>query len=296
MAPRPRAAGRAHLLRQYESRRSATSRGPMRSASGSLRSTARPRSTRSRARRPARGCSAASCTTARRRWRVRKFGCDPAMAVDVLEHAHRLGLVAHGVSFQCRLAAAAVPSPGTGRSKSAATISAPALSAASTCRWSISGRLPTRYLKGRFRTVKSYGTSISGRCASISATRSRETIIEPGRAWSAMPGVIEAERRAGRQEERTRRGAAGSISTSASSAASRDHGRVDPLPDSHAARRDDVAGCVLAGPTCDSMDVLYEKSPIRAHQPRDRRQGADRGHGRLYGHLTRRSPSMVSRR
>ena len=29
----------------------------------------------------------------------RKFGCDPAMAVDVLEHAHRLGLVAHGVSF-----------------------------------------------------------------------------------------------------------------------------------------------------------------------------------------------------
>src|SRR3989442_5770669 len=29
----------------------------------------------------------------------RKFGCDPAMAVEVLEHAHRLGLVAHGVSF-----------------------------------------------------------------------------------------------------------------------------------------------------------------------------------------------------
>src|SRR5689334_382114 len=29
----------------------------------------------------------------------RKFGCDPAMAIDVLEHAHKLGLVAHGVSF-----------------------------------------------------------------------------------------------------------------------------------------------------------------------------------------------------
>jgi len=29
----------------------------------------------------------------------RKFGCDTAMAVDVLEHAHRLGLEAHGVSF-----------------------------------------------------------------------------------------------------------------------------------------------------------------------------------------------------
>src|SRR5215468_11367517 len=29
----------------------------------------------------------------------RKFGCDLPMAVDVLEHAHRLGLDAHGVSF-----------------------------------------------------------------------------------------------------------------------------------------------------------------------------------------------------
>src|SRR6202050_2260653 len=29
----------------------------------------------------------------------RKFGCDPEMAVDVLDHAQRLGLGAHGVSF-----------------------------------------------------------------------------------------------------------------------------------------------------------------------------------------------------
>ena len=29
----------------------------------------------------------------------RKFGCEPAMAVDVLEHALRLGLEPHGVSF-----------------------------------------------------------------------------------------------------------------------------------------------------------------------------------------------------
>src|SRR5262245_44512014 len=29
----------------------------------------------------------------------RKFGCEPAMAADVLEHAHKLGLTAHGISF-----------------------------------------------------------------------------------------------------------------------------------------------------------------------------------------------------
>src|SRR5260370_38349801 len=32
----------------------------------------------------------------------RKFGCEPAMAADVLEHAHRLGLEAYGVSFHVR--------------------------------------------------------------------------------------------------------------------------------------------------------------------------------------------------
>src|SRR3982750_4716048 len=29
----------------------------------------------------------------------RKFGCEPAMAADVLEHAPNLGLIAHGISF-----------------------------------------------------------------------------------------------------------------------------------------------------------------------------------------------------
>src|SRR5665213_126242 len=29
----------------------------------------------------------------------RKFGCEPAYAADIMEHAHKLGLVPHGVSF-----------------------------------------------------------------------------------------------------------------------------------------------------------------------------------------------------
>src|SRR5678815_10404 len=40
------------------------------------------------------------CDGAGAEWPLsRKFGCEPAMAVDVLEHAHRLGLEAYGVSF-----------------------------------------------------------------------------------------------------------------------------------------------------------------------------------------------------
>ena len=40
------------------------------------------------------------CDGAGAEWPLsRKFGCEPAMAVDVLEHAHRHGLEAYGVSF-----------------------------------------------------------------------------------------------------------------------------------------------------------------------------------------------------
>ena len=42
----------------------------------------------------------------------RKFGCDPEMAVDVLEHAHRLGLERLWRVVPCRFAAA--PHPGVG--------------------------------------------------------------------------------------------------------------------------------------------------------------------------------------
>ena len=49
---------------------------------------------------------------------------------------------------------------------------------------------------------------------------------------------------------------------------------------------DEMAPCVLAGPTCDSADVLYEKTPYPLPVvARDRRQGADRGNRRLHDDL-----------
>jgi len=38
---------------------------------------------------------------------------------------------------------------------------------------------------------------------------------------------------------------------------------------------DALGACVLAGPTCDSADVMYEKAPyLLPGEPGDRRQGA----------------------
>ena len=78
------------------------------------------------------------CDGAGAEWPLsRKFGCEPSMAVDVLEHAHRLGLTAYGISFH-------VGSQQRNQHAwdkalaSAAAVFRSAASAASTCRWSIS--------------------------------------------------------------------------------------------------------------------------------------------------------------
>ncbi len=66
----------------------------------------------------------------------RKFGCDPEMAPAVLEHAHRLGLDAYGVSFHVGSQQRKVKA--WDRALAIGGVGVPRLraSAASTCRWS----------------------------------------------------------------------------------------------------------------------------------------------------------------
>ena len=63
----------------------------------------------------------------------RKFGCAPEMAAEVLEHAHRLGLVAHGLSFHVG-SQQRNPRMWDGALKASATCSATSPSAASSSR------------------------------------------------------------------------------------------------------------------------------------------------------------------
>ena len=68
----------------------------------------------------------------------RKFGCDPEMAVDVLEHAHRAGLEAYGVSFHVGSQQRRTAGLGRGAEVGGGDLPRLRASAASTCRWSIS--------------------------------------------------------------------------------------------------------------------------------------------------------------
>jgi ornithine decarboxylase len=190
----------------------------------------------------------------------RKFGCDLQMAVDVLEHAHRLGLEAHGVSFhvgsQQRRAQAWDQAL-----KSAATIfRACAERGIQLTMVNLGGGFPTRYLK-EVPTVKAYGNSIFRALRKHFGNAIPETIIEPGRGMVGNAGIIEAEvvLVSKKSEADELRWVYLDIGRFGGLAETMDESIRYPI---RTARDGGEAGpCVLAGPTCDSMDVLYEKTP-----------------------------------
>ena len=190
----------------------------------------------------------------------RKFGCDPAMAADVLEHAHRLGLVAHGVSFHVGSQQPRTQS-WDGALKSAAAISrACAERGIQLAMVNLGGGFPTRYLK-EVPAVDSYGRSIFRALGKPFGNAIPETIIEPGRGMVGNAGIIEAEvvLVSKKSEQDKLRWVYLDIGKFGGLAETMDESIRYPI---RTPRDGERAGpCVLAGPTCDSADVLYEKQP-----------------------------------
>jgi len=201
------------------------------------------------------------CDGAGAEWPLsRKFGCVPEMATAVLEHAHRLGLQAYGVSFH------------VGSQQRNPRMWDAALAASATIfrelaergihlqMVNLGGGFPTKYLKD-VPAVKQYGQAIFKSLRKHFGNRIPETIIEPGRGMVGNAGVIEAE----------------VILVSKKSADDNvkwvylDIGKFNGLAETmdemirYPIRTpfdgDEMEPCVIAGPTCDSVDVLYEKEP-----------------------------------
>jgi ornithine decarboxylase len=202
------------------------------------------------------------CDGAGAEWPLsRKFGCVPEMAVDVLEHAHRQGLEAYGVSFH------------VGSQQRNTEAWDQALGSASTIfrecaergmglsMVNLGGGFPTKYLKS-IPAVEAYGQSIFEALSKHFGNRIPETIIEPGRGMVGNAGIIEAEvvlvSKKSRDEDEIRWvyldiGKFGGL------AETMDESIRYPIRTEH--DDDRKTPCVLAGPTCDSADVLYEKDP-----------------------------------
>jgi len=190
----------------------------------------------------------------------RKFGCDPKMAIDVLDAARQSGLKPVGVSFHVGSQQANLEAWDQALESVAGVFAAMKQRGVALTLVNMGGGFPTRYLKD-VPTVMTYGEAIFAAMKKHFGEKTPEVIIEPGRGMVGNAGIIKAE--------------VVLISKKSDSDASRwvylDIGKFGGLaetmdesiryPITTARDADAKSPCVIAGPTCDSVDVLYEKNP-----------------------------------
>ena len=190
----------------------------------------------------------------------RKFGCEPAYAADILEHARRLGLVPHGISFHVGSQQHNVEAWDRALASTASIFRSLAERGIALSMVNLGGGFPAKYLR-KTPKLESYGKAIFRALRKHFGNAIPETIIEPGRGMVGNAGVIEAEvvliaRRNPEDEVRWVYLDVGKF-----------HGLAETIDESirYPIRTprdgDEMAPCVLAGPTCDSVDVLYERTP-----------------------------------
>ena len=201
------------------------------------------------------------CDGAGAEWPLsRKFGCVPEMATRVLEHAHRLGLQAYGLSFHVG-SQQRNPLMWDGALASASAVFKDLAERGIVLQMvNLGGGFPTKYLKD-VPTVKRYGQAIFDSLRKHFGNRIPETIIEPGRGMVGNAGMIEAEvvLISKKSAEDKLRWVYLDIGKFNGLAETMDEMIRYPIRTVYDA--DAMEPCVLAGPTCDSVDVLYEKDP-----------------------------------
>jgi ornithine decarboxylase len=190
----------------------------------------------------------------------RKFGCEPAMAADVLEHALRLGLEPCGVSFHVGSQQRNPQAWDRALASAAAVFRDCGERGISLSMVNLGGGFPTRYLKN-VPSVKSYGSAIFRALRRHFGNRIPETIIEPGRGMVGSAGTIEAEvvLVSRKSDSNDVRWVYLDIGKFGGLAETMDESIRYPIRTPRDG--DTLAPCVVAGPTCDSADVMYEKEP-----------------------------------
>ncbi len=190
----------------------------------------------------------------------RKFGCEPVYAADILECAHKRGLVPHGVSFHVGSQQHNIEAWDRALASTAAVFRACAERGIVLAMVNLGGGFPARYVR-KTPKLESYGKAIFRSLRKHFGNAVPETIVEPGRGLVGNAGMIEAEvvliaKRSPEDEVRWVYLDIGKF-----------HGLAETIGESirypirTTKDRDEAAPCIVAGPTCDSVDVLYEKTP-----------------------------------
>jgi ornithine decarboxylase len=190
----------------------------------------------------------------------RKFGCVAEMAIDVLDLAHRLGLNAHGVSFHVGSQQMQLSAWERALKQAARIFRTLALRGITLSMVNLGGGFPARYLKDVPKVAR-YSDAIQKGLAKHFGNAIPETIIEPGRGMVGNAGVIKAEvvLVSKKQADDDKRWVFLDIGKFGGLAETMEEAIRYPI--STPRDSDPKAPCIIAGPTCDSADVLYEKTP-----------------------------------
>jgi ornithine decarboxylase len=189
----------------------------------------------------------------------RKFGCEPCMARDLLAMAPGLGLDAYGVSFHVGSQQRDTGAWDKALESAAGIFRDLAAQGIELKMVNLGGGFPTKYLK-EVPTPDAYGRAIDASLRQHFGNRLPETIIEPGRGMVGNAGVIQSEvvLISNKSANDNTRWVYLDIGKFGGLAETMDEAIRYPITTIHDGDASEPA--ILAGPTCDSADVLYEKN------------------------------------
>jgi ornithine decarboxylase len=192
----------------------------------------------------------------------RKFGCEADMARDLLVMARELGLDPYGVSFHVGSQQTQLDQWDVAVGKTAMLFTALNEAGIELKMVNIGGGLPAKY-KSEVASVDAYANAIMSAMTKHFGNALPKMIIEPGRSMVGDAGVIEAEvvlisKKSKDEDVRWVYLDIGKFG-----------GLIETMDESIKYRiqtpgaTGPTAPVILAGPTCDSADILYEKYKYR---------------------------------
>jgi ornithine decarboxylase len=194
----------------------------------------------------------------------KKFGCAPEMAVELLRQAKAMGLDPYGVSFHVGSQQTKVDQWDSAIERAAKMFWALAETDINLRMVNVGGGFPAKY-RGDVPGVAQYANAVMGAITRYFGNDLPEIIIEPGRSLVGDAGVIHSEvvlisRKVENDEKRWVYLDVGKFNGLAETMDEAIRYRIKTPYEGAGVATGPV---VLAGPTCDSADILYEKSRYR---------------------------------
>ena len=189
----------------------------------------------------------------------RKFGCAPEMAVDLLKQAKTQGLDPYGVSFHVGSQQTDLKQWDSAIGRAASMFSALAQADINLRMVNIGGGFPAHY-RGDVPEIQAYANAVMAALTRHFGNDLPELVVEPGRSVVGDAGVIQSEvvlisRKSYDEDKRWVYLDVGKFNGLAETMDESIKYRIRTPADGG------LSGpTVLAGPTCDSADILYERT------------------------------------